>query len=83
MTNTDDTWLEPEEPNYESFYMMLFASVIFIAAILIFTGFPIYDPLGFLVVLLVVFGFGLICSIFNREISRGLGFKGTGRDTPL
>jgi len=83
MNAGDDSWLTPDKPSYQSFYLMLFVVVIIIAAILIFTGAPIQDPLSFLTVLIFVLGFGLICSLLNREVSRGLGFKDPGLDMPI
>lgn len=83
MNDADDSWLKPDKPSYQSFYLTLFASVILIAVILIFAGAPIQDPSLFLMILAVVCSVGLICSLLNREISRGLGFKGSGRDTPV
>lgn len=83
MTKADDPWLQPYKPSYQTFYLMLFAIIIIVAAVLIFSGAPLHDPLTFFMILVFVIGFGLICSLLNREASRGLGFKGAKWDTPL
>ncbi|MFW9810521.1 MAG: hypothetical protein ACFFE6_14175 [Candidatus Thorarchaeota archaeon] len=83
MTETDDSWLQPFKPSYQTFYLMVFAAVIIIAGILVLMGAPVNDPLTFLMILAFIFGFGLICSLLNREVSRSLGFKGAEWDTPL
>ncbi|MFX1607280.1 MAG: hypothetical protein ACFFDD_15445 [Promethearchaeota archaeon] len=83
MNDTDDSWLKLDKPSYESFYIMLFATVITVVIILYFTGAPIRDPISFLTILVFVCGIGLICSLLNREVSRSLGFKDPGHDIPI
>jgi len=82
-TDTDDTWLEPDEPNYQTFYLMFIAAVIVIAAVLVFSGVPIHDPLVFLPMLIFVVGFGLICALLKREVYRSIGLPEAGYDTPI
>ena len=79
----DDTWLEPDEPNYQTFYLMFIAAVIVIAAVLVFSGAPIHDPLVFLPMLIFVVGFGLICALLKREVYRSIGLPEAGYDTPI
>lgn len=78
-TDSDDSWLVPDKPDRQSDYLMAFAALIIVAAILIFSGAPKENPLVFIVIVIIVFCFGSICALFNRELSLALGFKGRNR----
>ena len=63
--------------------MMFIATVIVIAAVLIFAGAPVHDPLVFLMILIFVVGFGLVCTLLKREVYRSIGLPEAGYDTPF
>ena len=66
--SSEESWYSAEEPKQTVSIYRIIAVVIFVALFLIFTGFPLSDPLAFLTAWAVLSSFCLICGFINREL---------------
>ncbi len=72
---TEAIWHGPLKPENEIPLSRFIVAIITVALILVLAGAPYYNPLVFLIILVFVFGFGLICAYLNRELVRNLRGK--------
>lgn len=72
---TDAIWYGPLEPENKIPLSRLIVAIIAVALILVLAGAPIYNPLAFIVILVFVFGFGLICAYLRVDFVRNLRGK--------
>ncbi|MGY5881581.1 MAG: hypothetical protein RTV31_15125 [Candidatus Thorarchaeota archaeon] len=73
--SSEDDWYEASEQKQGVSIYRIIAVVIFLALFLILSGFPLYNPLIFLVALVTLSIFGLICGLMNRELVLALKGK--------
>jgi hypothetical protein len=73
--NTDDSWLGKIEPDNKIPLSRLIVAIITVALILVLAGAPVNNPLVFMGILVLVFGFGLICAYINLEFAQNLRGK--------
>lgn len=72
---TEAIWHGPLEPENKIPLSRLIVTIITVALILVIAGAPYYNPLAFMVILVSVFGFGMICAYMNQELVHGLRGK--------
>jgi len=72
---TEAIWYGPLEPENQIPLSRLIVTIITVALILVLAGAPYYNPLTFMIILVFVFGFGMICAYMNQELVRGLRGK--------
>lgn len=74
-TEPEKPWYEPADPEPGLSPIRIVAVVVIVTISLILLGMPIYDPIGFVLVVAVFSICGVVRGLVNRELVRSLKGK--------